>query len=173
MMLSLQQVMSVHDLEQIKDLYINSFPAHERREFYELVNQLSKPNFRIFRVAHISVIVGFISVWDFIDFTFVEHFAVSPKHRGLGLGTQVMNTLIGREEKPIVLEVEPPIDELSAKRVKFYSKFGFVILPQVYIQPSYSSNKPAVEMRLMPNYLAASAEWINQCINTITCNVYL
>lgn len=166
-------ISSVNDLDAVRELYINSFPAHERREFYELVNQLSKPNFRIFRVAHISVIVGFISVWDFIDFTFVEHFAVSPKHRGLGLGTQVMNTLIGREEKPIVLEVEPPNDFVSKKRVKFYSKFGFVILPQVYIQPSYSSNKPAVEMRLMTNYLAASAEWINQCISTITCNVYL
>ncbi|NHB67173.1 GNAT family N-acetyltransferase [Perlabentimonas gracilis] len=172
MALTFQQVVSVHDLEQIRELYVNSFPAYERREFNELVTQLSKPNFKIFRVLNINVNVGFISIWNFIDFTFVEHFAVSPEHRGRGVGKEVMTTLVRNEEKPIVLEVEPPIDDLSIRRVKFYKELGFAILPQVYMQPSYDGVKPQVELRLMTTHPAIAKERVAQWVKTIASNVY-
>lgn len=172
MQFKLQQVISLHDLEQVRELYVNSFPAHERREFNELATHLSIPNFKIFRVVDIDVTVGFISVWNFVDFTFVEHFAVSPEHRGRGVGKEVMTTLVRNEEKPIVLEVEPPIDDLSIRRVKFYKELGFAILPQVYMQPSYDGVKPQVELRLMTTHPAIAKERVAQWVKTIASNVY-
>lgn len=172
MRISLHLITSNQGLEEIKELYLNSFPAYERREFNELEKQLEKSYNQIFQVRLNQIIIGFISLWNFDDFVFVEHFAIYPNQRGKGYGKLVVQEVMDTTSKPIVLEVEPPIDEDSIRRVRFYCNFGLSILPQVYMQPSYDGVKPGVELKLMTNYNLPTDTWVMNCIRKIVASVY-
>jgi hypothetical protein len=84
----------------------------------------------------------------------------------------VVQAVMDTTSKPIVLEVEPPVDEDSIRRVRFYSSLGFSILPQVYMQPSYDGVKPSVELKLMTNYNLPTDTWVMSCIRIIIASVY-
>jgi RimJ/RimL family protein N-acetyltransferase len=172
MRISLRLITSNLELEEIKGIYINSFPANERREFNELEKQLEKSDNQIFQVRLKQITIGFISLWNFDDFVFVEHIAISSSQRGKGYGKMVVQAVMDTTSKPIVLEVEPPVDEDSIRRVRFYSSLGFSILPQVYMQPSYDGVKPSVELKLMTNYNLPTDIWVMSCIRIIIASVY-
>ena len=46
-------------------------------------------------------------------------------------------------------EVEPPIDEMTKKRVEFYEGLDFELLDYFYLQPPYSKDKNPIELKLM------------------------
>jgi ribosomal protein S18 acetylase RimI-like enzyme len=160
------------ELETIREIYLSSFPASERREFSELQKLLARPENQMFQVCTNQAIIGFISLWIFAEFVFVEHFAISSPQRGKGFGKTIMQRVMEVFAKPIVLEVEPPTDDVSSRRVRFYSGLGMSILPVVYIQPSYDGVKPPVELRLMTNYSQPTDAWVEHCVSIITSTVY-
>ena len=47
------------------------------------------------------------------------------------------------------LEVEPPEDDLTKRRVAFYERNGFVLNHYPYIQPSVSKGRPSVPLLIM------------------------
>jgi ribosomal protein S18 acetylase RimI-like enzyme len=114
---------------------------------------------------------GLCIFWTFREFLFLEHFAVEPELRGLGIGEQTL--LLLREKCPLILlETEPPTDEMAARRIKFYQRNGFKLLHRQYFQPSYGGNKPPVEMKLMSNNVDFTAEELDNYIATIRKKVY-
>lgn len=138
-------------LDNIEKTYIDSFPEVERRAFY-LVRELIDKNsaFTMFVVMKDGVYVGFISVWEFESFKYIEHFSIDESARNGGIGAKVLNEFIGRTDKPIVLEVEMPVDEMCKRRVCFYERLGFVLDTNRYYQPSYDGCLDnTLEMRLM------------------------
>jgi GNAT superfamily N-acetyltransferase len=62
---------------------------------------------------------------------FLSDLYVKEEHRGTGVGTKVMNSIIkfaDTENLPIVLIPEPDDDNISPKKLMdFYKKFGFII----------------------------------------------
>lgn len=50
-----------------------------------------------------------------------------------------------------MLEVEPPceLQPDTVRRVNFYKRNGFHMLPHDYVQPPYSAGLPEVELKLM------------------------
>jgi hypothetical protein len=54
------------------------------------------------------------------------------------------------EHNNMILEVEPPVDDISRKRISFYERHGFRRNKYFnYRQPSYAYGLPEVEMELM------------------------
>jgi GNAT superfamily N-acetyltransferase len=62
---------------------------------------------------------------------FLSDLYVKEEHRGTGVGTKVMNSIIkfaDTENLPMVLIPEPDDDNVSPKKLMdFYKKFGFII----------------------------------------------
>ena len=92
---------------------------------------------------------GFLAVWEFESFTYIEHFAVDPVLRNSGTGSAMLQELVRKYQKQICLEVELPEDELTRRRIGFYERNGFVFNEYPYIQPPISKGKSPVPLRIM------------------------
>jgi len=163
---------SANALESIKELYLAAFPAHERRTFHGLIAQVERStNCSVNAVNTIDGVVGFYTFWDFEAFGFVEHIAIEPRFRGMKLGERTLQHIAAECQKPIVLEVEPPTDEDSRRRIQFYIRNGFQLVDIPYFQPSYTNIGENTDMMLMTNsihlshnQLIEAAEQIHQVV---------
>lgn len=136
-------------LDQILSTYESSFPENERRDF-SLVRKLiaEEPEFSVYALINENIYIGFITIWKFDTFSYVEHFAIESTARNGGFGAKVMQQFLETADT-VVLEVETPSDELARRRIGFYERFGFVLAPQTYFQPPYQDGGNKVEMKLM------------------------
>lgn len=140
-------------LERLKQLYFNSFPPEERREWSQLTDLLQMKDSPV-RLVVIRVRgrwAGFLTLWNLGEAVYVEHFAIEPELRGCGIGSRALREVIAATDRPIVLEVEPAHrgDE-ARRRIAFYESNGLIGFSDVpYIQPSYGPGLPDVELMLM------------------------
>ena len=93
--------------------------------------------------------LGLLTTWHFEEFIYIEHFAIDPDLRSRGYGAEALKTFIAQQQCPIVLEAEPPTDELSTRRIRFYERCGLTLYDFPYIQPAYTPESNPVELRLM------------------------
>ena len=133
-----------------KHIYESSFPEDERRDFSQmkLFSEKAPFVFNLIKAAEEQVI-GMISLWNFDSFAYIEHFAVSETVRGMGTGSEVLQLLKSKTQKPIILEVELPHTPQARRRIEFYRRHDFEILPYKYIQPPYDKTKQSLEMHIM------------------------
>ena len=143
---------------KIYNLYESSFPVVERRGLESMVHLLNNnKTYEMYALMIdndplcVSNFVGFFAYWNFDDFVFGEHFAVEPKMRGKNIGSEVIKGLVNKVNMPVVLEVEHPEDEFSIRRIAFYERLGFRVLPQEYRQPYYDGSKRMLPLLLMSN----------------------
>ena len=156
----LNRSMSEKMLGKVYGLMQRSFPKDELRTYAEQKRLFSLPCFDMTVLENFTEIIGFISVWDLDGFRYVEHLAVSAKHRGMGYGSKILKDYMSSHpSERYVLEVEPPRDEVSKKRVEFYEKLGFTLNDYEYIQPALSGKE--VELRIMATGGALSEEEFN------------
>ena len=162
-------------ITEIKNLYEYSFPADERRDFNLVIDLLEQnPDFgiRVCTDSEKSELHAFVSHWNSADFHYIEHLAVATAMRGKGIGHSVMEDFIAHVGSRIVLEVEPPVDVLTRKRISFYESLGFKLNADFkYIQPPYSKHLNAIELRLMTR-CDFSKEEIEAAANKIKSSVY-
>lgn len=132
-----------------RDLFETSFPPEERYDF-DLVYYRDSEVFSFLVVSEGAEPVGIISYNDFVDFIYVEHFAIHGSLRGRGYGGRVITEFFARQgDKQVVLEVEMPNDEDSRRRIDFYQKHGMTLNTQCYWQPSYVEKRLILPMCLM------------------------
>lgn len=82
--------------------------------------------------------------WSYGDVIYIEHLAVAPRMRGCGTGAEIVRRLVaGNPGKRILLEIDPPADEASRRRLKFYERLGFAANDYEHIHPSYVSGEKA------------------------------
>lgn len=150
--LSCHKIMQDTDplLNRIETTYISAFPLAERRDF-SLLRELisSEPMFTIIALLCDGFYAGFITSWDFEDFSYIEHFAIDESQRNGGLGGMALNAFISGLGRPVVLEVESPADEMSIRRIGFYKRQGFILNEQEYFQPPYRDGDSWFPMLLM------------------------
>lgn len=127
----------------------NSFPQNEIRSYRGQLQLLTLPDYSLFIKQEKGEIIGFIATWDLGDFTFIEHFAVSKEHRGKGVGSEILRELKACICAPLVLEVEPPVDEKTRKRIAFYEKNGLFYHDYYYVQPPLEKEREEVELKIM------------------------
>lgn len=129
-------------------LYESAFPPDERRDLERQKALFARKEYSLFAAID-GGFVGFISLWEFADFVFMEHLAVEAKLRGKGIGTAIMKEYMGKCRKKAILEVEPPKTAAQKKRVSFYRQLGFALNGHPYVQPPYGPGKKPVRMLLM------------------------
>lgn len=135
----------------VRTLYESAFPVDERRNFSDVV-RLSRQNraFDIKLIYDKNSPVGFMTLWTWADWRYIEHFAIDDTCRGRGVGTEVLWHLLHENDTPVVLEVELPCGEWSRKRIGFYIRLGFVLHADFpYIQPAYEIGRNSLPMHLM------------------------
>ncbi len=151
-MISLRKIWSNNpECSFIRSLYESAFPEDERRDFDEWMYLLeNQEEFEVFAIYDENEAVGFITVWGWDSWRYVEHFAIDNSRRGGGIGANAFEQLLNMDKRPLILEVEPPTDEISKRRISFYERQGMKIHEDYeYIQPAYSKDKKALPMRLM------------------------
>ena len=172
MEISFKRIEGEHEFEAVKSLYLAAFPPEERRENNELMQQLYIEECAVNLIIAGKKTVGFCIIWDFTDFVYLEHFAIESALRGQGVGQRVLTLIRETFNKPVILETEPPLNEISKRRVGFYMRNGFQIIDKPYLQPSYDGIKPEVEMKLMSTKPDFSSEELDKYIALIRRKVY-
>ena len=166
-------------------LYTNSFPPDERRPIEQLRHiALNQSRFSIVGIfveqpplQPGNRFAGFISFWRFDDFIYVEHLATEPHLRGGGLGRELIEHLKALAANlPVILEVEPPVNDIASRRIAFYKRLGFTLHEDFpYIQPAYSPATQPIALNLMSHNLSPAAptfEVLRSYAHTIALQVY-
>lgn len=134
----------------MEQLMTASFPPKEYRSLEELRNYTdTKTHFYCNIILHDDTPVGFITYWDFGQFFYVEHFAIDSSQRNGGHGKNVLSHLCQQINKPIILEVEAPEEEMAIRRINFYKRHGFALWEKPYMQPPYKAGDNFLPMLLM------------------------
>lgn len=126
-----------------------SFPREELREyedFYKVFNE--EKNYAVYFLYEGAEEVGFIAVWSFPFFAFIEHFAVYPAFRGKNYGSVALEEM-KRRYSCLLLEIELPTEEIQIKRLRFYLRAGFQENGFYYEQPPYRKDGKPVPMKIL------------------------
>ncbi len=160
------------DFDKVFSLLENSFPPDEYRTYEEHKALLDNEPYTIYALYDEETIKAFISVWEFENFAYVEHFAVSPEYRNGGLGAAMLNELIQKSGKKICLEVEPPNNETARRRIGFYRRNGFFLNEYPYIQPPMSKGKKAIPLLIMTSGGKVDRDTFDMIKDTLYEKVY-
>lgn len=156
----------------LETLLHSAFPEVERRDTSEQrKNSDCHPLFHSNLIMDNEKPVGLLTYWDFDSFIYIEHFAIDGQLRNKGYGQQALSLLKGQVQRSIVLEAEEPSDELTARRIGFYQRQGFVLQNTPYLQPPYHSGDGWLPMKLMI-YGMADHIPTSKIIDTIHREVY-
>ena len=102
-------------------LYEASFPPNERRMREDHLRALQDADFSPLGAVEDGVLLADVFLWETEDFCYLEHFAVQPSLRGHGTGSTILRQLL-TQDKPLILEIEPPEDEITCRRKHFYER---------------------------------------------------
>ena len=129
-------------------LYRESFPYHEQREARSQGDILSDEEYRFELVYDKDIFAGLLLCWETDAFVYVEHFCIFPELRGRSYGSQTLH-LLAQCGKTIILEIDPPVDEISIRRKGFYERCGFKENPYAHVHPAYREGFSGHELKIM------------------------
>lgn len=167
-------------INRLSEWYEQSFPAEERRDTaWWLQLAARQPAFELYMIClgQNSEPCGFISLWRLPHALYGEHFVIDPWLRNSGVGSHVVRKLSEQisvnENYPFVLEAEPAdANDMSARRLQFYRRLGFIDLPYAYIQPKYDcAGEYAIPLVLMSSHFL-SMEVFVRVVEEIRHHVY-
>ena len=134
----------------MENLMKQAFPPAEYRDLDELrLYTDTKSYFYNNIILEEDCPIGFFTYWDFDTFYYAEHFAVDPARRNGGYGKKTLECLCQLLQRPIVLEVEMPEEEMAKRRIGFYQRQGFILWQHDYQQPPYKPGDSYLPMLLM------------------------
>lgn len=162
--------------DQVFSIMERSFPADEYRTYEEQKELLLEPRYHIYvcmrRDPDCACVEAFLSVWQFEDFTYIEHLASDPAIRGQGLGSAILQEAAAFFPKQICLEVEPPDTELAKRRIAFYQRNGFYLNSYPYIQPPISKGKRPLPLMIMTSGAGITEERFQELRTELYREVY-
>jgi len=123
--------------KEFHSFYTVSFPVHEQRNEEQQTEAFADERYHLNCYVADNRLLAFIAYWDFCTYSYIEHLAVHPDFRGQSVGTKVLSEFISAGSSLILLEIDPVIDEVSAKRFRFYQQLGFIENPYEHFHPAY------------------------------------
>lgn len=128
-------------------LYETAFPFHERRRAEDYAQAFADGRFHADTLWDGDRFVGLCYWWAADDgYAYIEHLAVDPGLRGRNYGARALDALCRRAGR-VILEIDPPEDDISRRRRGFYERNGFHYNTYDYVHPSY--RRPFRPHRLM------------------------
>lgn len=131
------------------DLMKDAFPSIERRNYKDAKKLFYEDLYNVILRKDGNNIIAFLAIWDFEDFKYIEHFAVSKNNRGYGIGTSMLKEYLKENTNLIFLEVEFPSDEISRRRIEFYKRLGFYLNDFKYLQPPLQKHHDFLPLMIM------------------------
>lgn len=153
-MIELNRITDKNDsrLNQIIDLYISAFPEEERRDLNQLRQLIEKAdNMYLNAIEADDKLCGLFIYWKMDGFYYMEHLAVFPEMRNMKIGQQVLEHVAAHLDGTRILEVEPAADEMTTRRINYYSRNGYHIVEKNYMQPSYRPSEDDFPLWVMSN----------------------
>lgn len=159
--------------DYMERLMVSSFPEEEYRRLEELREYTDTlPDFYNNIIFDGETPVGFVSYWDLGFFCYIEHFAIDSAKRNGGYGQKLLAHLHKRNDKPFVLEVELPEEEMAQRRINFYKRQGYTLWNEEYFQPPYRPGYRNLPMLLMANGALESSQDFERVKERIHKTVY-
>ena len=138
-------------------LYEISFPIYERQTRAAQAARLNHPEYHFDLLMEGERFLGILLFWESEGFRYVEHFATCPQLRGQGVGARALAQL-NSEGIPVVLEIDPPRDEVSIRRQHFYERCGFFANTYLHVHPPYRAGYEGHPLVVMTCPAPASQE---------------
>jgi len=131
-------------------LYEVSFPIFERRTKSDQIRALTDQAYHFNLIQNQEgKFLGILLTWHQNDFIYIEHFAISTKERGKSIGSHTLQHLKEVSQKPLILEIDIPIDDISISRKHFYKRAGFIDSGFSHFHPSYRKETQPHNLEIM------------------------
>ncbi len=134
--------------EEAMALYGKSFPVHEQREEGCQRQIMDTPDYHFDLIYDGEVFAGMILYWQTESFLYVEHFCIDPGQRNKRYGQRALE-LLKEKGKTIILEIDPPVDEIAKRRKGFYERAGFSENEFAHVHPPYHSGNQGHSLVVM------------------------
>lgn len=122
--------------EKAMELYRISFPVHEQRLPASQAGVMGTEAYHFDLIYDGETWVGLLLSWETAEFFYVEHFCIRPEMRGRQYGQRALELLNGRGKR-VILEIDPPVDEVSVRRKAFYERAGYRENGFSHVHPPY------------------------------------
>ena len=153
------EVANLEDFPRIYEIMNNSFPQSEMRDYCGQLSQFDNHHYKVFVKKTNGRIIGFLAVWEFDDVDFIEHFAIDKDYRGNGIGAKMLNEYLTKATRAVFLEVEPPDDDVSIRRIEFYERLGFHLNMFKYHQPALQKGQKSIPLKIMTYPMAVEEDF--------------
>ncbi|WP_291564018.1 MULTISPECIES: GNAT family N-acetyltransferase [unclassified Clostridium] len=134
--------------DDVMNIYKVSFPIFEQRTIKDQMDVLKDDKYNCMAVCESNKLVGILLYWDLDNCKYIEHLAISPSIRGKNYGSRILKEFCENNET-IVLEIDPPVDDISIKRLGFYSNLGFKLQEFEHIHPPYRKEYKGHKLKIM------------------------
>ncbi len=141
--------LDARDFPMVYEIMRQAFPNTEIRTYEKAYDLLGNRDYQISTIHNGDNIGGFIATWDFDKFRFIEHFAVSKRIRGGGIGSEMMKEYLNQSKKPVFIEVEDKETTDARRRVEFYQRLGFSLSKFGYPQPALQDTPQMLHLKIM------------------------
>lgn len=142
--------LDVKEFSMVYGIMRQAFPDAEIRTYEKAYALLDNQGYQISVIQdYENHIGGFIAAWDFVKFRFIEHFAVSKRIRGAGIGSEMMKEYLNQNKKPVIIEVEGLETRDAKRRVEFYRRLGFSLSKFGYLQPALQNTSHELYLKIM------------------------
>ena len=110
-----------HEFDAVYKEMETNFILEERRDKPDALAVMDEPRFTLYHMTEDEAHVGFVSVWQFEDFLFVEHLVTYEPYRKKGYAREAL-TLLAKSGLPMVLETPNELDGYAAEIALLRSK---------------------------------------------------
>lgn len=174
-MTSFYQIKNIEDkwYDDFYKIYSMSFPIYEQRDREQQIKAFNNEHYKLLCLIKDDLLLSFISCWDFDQYVYIEHLAVDKGYRGQNVGATTLSSFIDLVGKTIILEIDPIIDEISSKRLKFYQKIGFNKNEYKHTHPSYNKKYKPHELLILNTGETLLSENLYDTFNTDLCNIVM
>ena len=118
------------------ELYKISFPYHEQRTAASQTQIMENREYQFNLIYDEGDFVGILLCWETGSFIYIEHFCIDPDKRNRQYGQRAL-ALLGQRGKTVILEIDPPVDDVSIHRKGFYERAGFWVNSFNHVHPPY------------------------------------
>ncbi|MEM3580908.1 MAG: GNAT family N-acetyltransferase [Candidatus Bathyarchaeia archaeon] len=104
--------------------------ATAKKRLSILKSSLKDPDYELWLAEIDDEVVGFIDLWTINDFchggrlTYIQNLYVAPKYRRLGIGSKLLQRIIGRAEGKGALEIHVVTGFDNEEAIRLYKKHG-------------------------------------------------
>lgn len=129
-------------------LYERNFAFNERRDADEQRRIMQNNDYHFDVALQDGELCGIAFYWETPNFIYLEHLCVAENRRNQRIGHVILDYLKSKN-RIIYLEIEQIVDEITAKRKRFYEDNGFFLNEYHHVQVKYHLGDEDLVMLVM------------------------